>query len=147
MLQANVIETPQKSLERYEVKYILHGQAMCGSSHSTHQSASISQKSSEIHQFFFTKWSFSQIYPTIFSYDIFSKNNSNSIPMFGQLKWQLLCHFFSRASPFLIPFPISCQAKVAENETILQAHTYGEVTPNGVRQLAEVLGLDGGAGF
>jgi len=36
---------------------------------------------------------------------------------------------------------ISSQAKVAENETILQAHTYGEVTPNGVRQLAEVLGL------
>jgi hypothetical protein len=43
---------------------------------------------------------------------------------------------------------ISSQAKVAENETILQAHTYGEVTPNGVRQLAEVLGLDGaGAGL
>lgn len=33
------------------------------------------------------------------------------------------------------------QAKVAENETVLQAHTYGEVTPNGVRQLAEFMGL------
>lgn len=34
------------------------------------------------------------------------------------------------------------QAKVTgANETILQAHTYGEVTPNGVRQLAEFLGL------
>ena len=52
------------------------------------------------------------------------------------------CAIFSRASPFRIPImAISSQAKVAENETILQAHTYGEVTPNGVRQLAEVLGL------
>ena len=33
---------------------------------------------------------------------------------------------------------MASQAKVAENETILQAHTYGEVTPNGVRQLAQV---------
>ena len=99
MLQANVIETSQKSLERYEVKYILHSQAMCGSSHSTHQSATISQKSSEIHHFSSLNYHFPRFIPPFFLMIFCSAYNSNSIPMFGQLKWQLLCHF----SPW-IPF-------------------------------------------
>ena len=96
MLQANVIETPQKSLERYEVKYILHSQAMCGSSHSTHQSASISINQPEIQRnppIFWLRWSFSQIYPTIFSYDIFSAITPTKSQCLDSSN-DKLCHIF-----------------------------------------------------